>query len=124
MVPLVGVTQRVEGVGERDAVPARDVILRDWIGDADAVTQDSLPRGHGPATQETDLPRGHGPATQPTDLPRGLAGVTTASHVLLTIQQNRAGLYVQSAVPAAGSFTIYLNNAVTADTQVAYFVLN
>jgi hypothetical protein len=53
-----------------------------------------------------------------------LAEVSASSLVFAVLQGNRAGTYVRAVVPAAGSFTIYLNNAVTASTYVAYFVLN
>ncbi|MEI7745440.1 MAG: hypothetical protein WCK58_17015, partial [Chloroflexota bacterium] len=53
-----------------------------------------------------------------------LSGVTTASLIIAVLQTNRAGSYVQAAVPATGSFTIHLNKAVTAATSVAYLVLN
>ena len=52
------------------------------------------------------------------------AGVTTASLVIATIQTHRSGVYVASAVPASGKFTIYLNKAVSASTRVAFFILN
>jgi hypothetical protein len=53
-----------------------------------------------------------------------LAGVTTASMVLATSQQN-ATVFVRSAVPASGSFTIRLSGAApTGGLKVAYFVLN
>lgn len=53
-----------------------------------------------------------------------MAGVTTASLVLVTLQTRRTGVYVAAAVPAAGKFTVYLNKAVTATTYFAYMVLN
>ena len=53
-----------------------------------------------------------------------LAGVTTSSLVFANLQTNRTGYYVQAVVPATGSFTIYLNKALTSATFVAYFVLN
>ena len=53
-----------------------------------------------------------------------MAGITTSSYVVATLQTNRSGTWVQSAVPAAGSFTIYLNKAVTATTYVAFVVIN
>jgi hypothetical protein len=53
-----------------------------------------------------------------------LAGVTSASYVIATLQSKRTGTYVQAVVCATGSFTIYLNKAVTATTYVAYFVIN
>ncbi len=52
-----------------------------------------------------------------------LAGVTSTSMVLATLQQNRAGVFVQSVVAAGGSFTIYLNKAAPSKTLVAYFVI-
>jgi hypothetical protein len=53
-----------------------------------------------------------------------LAGVTTSSLILATLQTRRTGVYIAAAVPAAGKFTVYLNKAVTATTYFAYFVLN
>jgi hypothetical protein len=53
-----------------------------------------------------------------------LAGVTTASMVLATSQQS-SSVFVRSAVPASGSFTIRLSGAApTGGLKVAYFVLN
>ncbi len=53
-----------------------------------------------------------------------LAGVTTASMILATAQQDGA-VYVRSAVPASGSFTIHLTGKAPAGgLKVAYFVLN
>ena len=52
------------------------------------------------------------------------AGVTTASMILATSQQNK-GVYVRAVVPGAGSFTIRLTgNAPSGGLRVAYFVLN
>jgi hypothetical protein len=53
-----------------------------------------------------------------------MAGVTASSYVIATLQTKRAGVYILAAVPAAGSFTIYLNKAVTGTTYVGYFVIN
>lgn len=53
-----------------------------------------------------------------------MAGVTTASYIIATLQTRRTGVYVHAVVPAAGSFTIYLNKAVTATTYVGYLVIN
>jgi hypothetical protein len=53
-----------------------------------------------------------------------LAGVTGASMILATAQQDGA-VYVRSAVPASGSFTIHLTGKAPAGgLKVAYFVLN
>jgi hypothetical protein len=51
---------------------------------------------------------------------------TAASLVLATLQQDRAGIWVRSAVPkvTASSFTVHLSKAVTASTKVAWFVVN
>jgi hypothetical protein len=60
--------------------------------------------------------------TASTSVP--LAGVTTSSMVIATAQQS-ASAHVKAAVPAAGSFTIYLTgNAPGGGLKVAYFVLN
>lgn len=53
-----------------------------------------------------------------------MAGVTSASLVLVTLRTRRSGVYVAAAVPAAGKFTVYLNKAVTAATYFAYLVLD
>jgi hypothetical protein len=53
-----------------------------------------------------------------------LTGVTTASMILATAQQDST-VYIRSAVPASGSFTIHLTGqAPTGGLKVAYFVLN
>jgi hypothetical protein len=53
-----------------------------------------------------------------------MAGVTTSSYIIATPQTNRAGVFVQSVVPASGSFTIHLNKAVSGTTYVGYLVIN
>jgi hypothetical protein len=53
-----------------------------------------------------------------------MAGVTTASYVIATPQTNRTGVFVQSVVPAAGSFTIHLNKTVAGGTYIGYLVIN
>jgi len=50
--------------------------------------------------------------------------VTTSSYIIATPQTNRAGLFVQAVVPAAGKFTIYLNKSVSATTYIGYLVIN
>jgi hypothetical protein len=53
-----------------------------------------------------------------------LAGVTTASMVIATAQQN-GSVFVKAAVPAGGSFKLWLTgNAPAGGLKVAYFVLN
>jgi len=54
-----------------------------------------------------------------------LAGVTARSMVIATVQQT-GGFAVRAAVPAAGSFTIYLNKAAAgpATVKVAFLVLD
>jgi hypothetical protein len=49
-----------------------------------------------------------------------MAGVTTASYILATPQTNRTGVFAQSVVPAAGSFTIRLNKTVAGTTHVRF----
>jgi hypothetical protein len=53
-----------------------------------------------------------------------MAGVTTSSYILATLQTRRAGVYVHAVVPAAGYFTIYLNKTVSAATYIGYLVIN
>lgn len=53
-----------------------------------------------------------------------MAGVTTASYILATLQTKRTGVYVHAVVPYSGYFYIYLNKAVTATTYVGYLVIN
>ena len=59
--------------------------------------------------------------TPPVQQTRTGVALTSASLVLATMQQDRAGVYVRSAVPnaTASSFTIHLSKAVTASTSVA-----
>ena len=52
------------------------------------------------------------------------SGVSTASYIIATLQTKRTGIYVQSVVPAAGKFTIYLNKVVPGTTYVGWFVVN
>lgn len=53
-----------------------------------------------------------------------LLGVTTSSRVFAVLHSNRSGRYVRAVVPTTGSFTIYLNTTVTANTFIAWFVIN
>jgi hypothetical protein len=53
-----------------------------------------------------------------------MAGVSGSSYIIATLQSKRSGIYVQSVVPAAGYFTIYLNKAVSSTTYVGYLVIN
>lgn len=52
--------------------------------------------------------------------------LTSASLVLVTLQQDRPGVWVRSAVPkvSAHSFTVHLSKTVPARTRVAWFVVN
>jgi hypothetical protein len=51
-------------------------------------------------------------------------GVTWSSLVFAVLRSNRSGRYVRAVVPTTGSFTIYLNTAVTSSTYVVWFVVN
>ena len=53
-----------------------------------------------------------------------LAGVTTATHAFAQIGSLRAGYHISSVVPTTGSFTIYLNKALTSSAYVHWFVLD
>jgi len=64
-------------------------------------------------------------ASGQTSITVPLAGVTASSMVTATVQQT-GGFYVKAAVPAAGSFKIFINKAPVspATVKVAYLVLN
>jgi hypothetical protein len=49
---------------------------------------------------------------------------TTASIVLAVIRTNDSTAVIKNVVPAAGSFTITLNAAATAETSVGFFIIN
>ena len=53
-----------------------------------------------------------------------MAGVTTSSYIIATMQTNVSGLYVRAVVPTTGSFTIYLSKAPGKTAVVAYVVVN
>jgi hypothetical protein len=53
-----------------------------------------------------------------------MAGVTTSSYIIATLQTRRTGVYVHAVVPAAGYFTIYFNKTVSSTTYVGYLVIN
>lgn len=55
---------------------------------------------------------------------KALAGVTSTSLVIATLQTLRSGVYIAAAVPAAGKFTVHLNKVVTGTTRVAFVVFN
>ena len=50
--------------------------------------------------------------------------VTTSSIVFAVIRTNDATAIIKNVVPAAGSFTINLNAAATAETSVGFNVIN
>lgn len=53
-----------------------------------------------------------------------LAGVTSSSMILATIQANKLGLYIRGAVPSANKFTIYLSKAPGTTVRIAWMVLD
>jgi hypothetical protein len=53
-----------------------------------------------------------------------VSGITSSSLVLVTLQSAISGVYVQSAVPASGHFTVHLNKTASQATKFAWFVLN
>jgi hypothetical protein len=50
--------------------------------------------------------------------------VSTSSIVMAVVRTNDATAVIKNVVPAAGSFTINLNAAATAETSVGFFVIN
>lgn len=53
-----------------------------------------------------------------------VSGMTSSSLVLVTLQSHYSGVYVQSAVPAAGKFTVNLGAKAPHTTHFAWFVIN
>jgi hypothetical protein len=53
-----------------------------------------------------------------------LAAVTSGTHVFAQIGSLRPGYYIASVVPTTGSFTVYLNKALTQGTYVHWMVLD
>jgi hypothetical protein len=53
-----------------------------------------------------------------------MPGVTSQSLVFAVLSSNRSGRYVRAVVPTTGSFTIYLNAALTSASFVSYIVVN
>jgi hypothetical protein len=53
-----------------------------------------------------------------------VSGITSSSLVLVTLQSASSGVYVQSAVPASGQFTVHLSKKAPNTTKFAWFVLN
>ena len=49
-----------------------------------------------------------------------LAGCTTSTLVMAVLASNESGRYVRAAVPAAGSFTVYFNTALTSSAVIAW----
>jgi hypothetical protein len=53
-----------------------------------------------------------------------IAGMTSSSAVIATLQTNRPGIYVQAVVSYAGKFRLYLNKKHTGSTYFSYLVIN
>ena len=53
-----------------------------------------------------------------------LAGVTTATLIVATLQTSISGCFVRAVVPAAGSFTIYLSKAPGKTAVIGYLLAN
>lgn len=53
-----------------------------------------------------------------------MAGVSSSSWVIATLQSKRTGVYVSSVVCSSGYFTIYLNKAPSSTTAIGYLVIN
>jgi hypothetical protein len=50
--------------------------------------------------------------------------LTSASLVLATLQTHASGVYVASAVPAKGQFTLHLSKKATKKVKFAWFVVS
>jgi hypothetical protein len=64
------------------------------------------------------VPAGHSSNTV------SVSGMKASSLVLVTLQSAYAGVYVQSAVPASGMFTVHLSQTAPHKTHFAWFVIN
>ncbi len=53
-----------------------------------------------------------------------MAGVTTASYIVATLQTNVSGCYVRAACPSTNKLTIYLSKAPGKTVYVGYVVVN
>jgi hypothetical protein len=53
-----------------------------------------------------------------------LAGVSSGTHVLAQLGSHRPGFYIAAVVPTSGSFTVYLNRALTSNAYVHWVVLD
>jgi hypothetical protein len=53
-----------------------------------------------------------------------VAGMTSSSLVLATLQKKISGLYVIAAVPTTGQFTVYLSKITSTAAKFAWFVLD
>ena len=53
-----------------------------------------------------------------------IAGMTTSSAVIATLQTHATGYYVQSVVSYAGKFRLYLNKTATSTIVFSYLVIN
>ena len=53
-----------------------------------------------------------------------MSGVTPSSLVFALLATNQSGSWIRAAVPTNGSFTVYFNQPLVADTWVCFFVLN
>jgi hypothetical protein len=59
-----------------------------------------------------------------TSLKVTLAGVTSSTLVVATLQTSVSGCYVRAVVPTTGSFTIYLSKAPGKTVKVGYIIAN
>jgi hypothetical protein len=53
-----------------------------------------------------------------------MAGVTTSSYIVATLQTNVSACYVRAVVPSTGKFTIYLSKAPGKTAYIGYVVVN
>jgi hypothetical protein len=91
-----------------------------WANSQNATALKVTGKAHFSRSGILTVPAGKSSATQ-----TGVT-LTSASLVLATVQQDRPGVWVRSAVPkvTAHSFTLHLSKAVPARTKVAWFVVN
>jgi hypothetical protein len=55
---------------------------------------------------------------------KSLTGITSSSLVFAVVRSGDGGVWVRKVVPASGSFTVYLNKAVSSSTSVIWIAFN
>ena len=107
----------VLGVGANDPA-AVGVLATGWDGTGNYIALDVRGKAKFSRSGRTTI------GTGKSSVKINLAGVSFSSLVFAVLRSNRTNRYVRAVVPTTGSFTIYLNAAVTSSSYVVWFVVN